>query len=187
MMGVQQVVALGFWNGVDEVLPVIRKNTVRPILIKPADLLAAAQEDPAQDQTQHALLMNLANKKPDAVFYVLPHYNTLARVGANSPNLLANTIFYPVVAIGPLAAPLRHRVDSSEAPGYRVVIHSDEREGVGRLGSALAGRDFWEQRRDSWLTRQQLRNSFDWLLEHQPKRRVRGQILRGFRLLAVPA
>lgn len=40
---------------------------------------------------QNANLLRLANKRPEAVFYVFPHYNTFTSMRSNSPHLLTNT------------------------------------------------------------------------------------------------
>ena len=48
-MGVQQVVAFGFRDGVHEILPIIGENAVRAFLIKPAYLLRPAQKNAAQN------------------------------------------------------------------------------------------------------------------------------------------
>ena len=50
MVGMQQVATFGCRDGGDEVLPPVREDPVRPLLIEPADLRLAAQKDAAQHQ-----------------------------------------------------------------------------------------------------------------------------------------
>jgi len=45
---------------------------------------------------QNDNLLRLATGRPDAAYYVFPHYNTFTRMRSNSPNLLSDTYFLRV-------------------------------------------------------------------------------------------
>jgi hypothetical protein len=65
---------------------------------------------------QNNNLLRLAQSRPDAVYYVLPHYNTLSRIRASSPWLVGDTWSIRVYDLNGLSPSSRndgsHTVDS---------------------------------------------------------------------------
>jgi len=51
---------------------------------------------------QNNNLLRLARMKPDAVYYILPHYNTLSRLRTSAPTLLVNTCSIKVIDLNGL-------------------------------------------------------------------------------------
>ena len=51
---------------------------------------------------QHAHLLRLARTRPDAVYYVFPHYNTFLSMRMRSPDLLSDTYFARDADVDPL-------------------------------------------------------------------------------------
>lgn len=50
----------------------------------------------ATNDKQNSSLLRLSARRPDAVYYVFPQYNTFTRMRSNSPNLLSDTHFLRV-------------------------------------------------------------------------------------------
>lgn len=82
-------------------------------------------------EDQNARLQRLAARRPQAVHYVLPNYNTFARLTADSPNLDLHTYLLPVAATAGLGCRVggttRHRAEISETPPS-AVLHSEPLE-----------------------------------------------------------
>jgi hypothetical protein len=81
----------------------------------------------ALNDRQNRRLVALAQRRPTAVFYVFPNFNSFARIRQDVPSLSTHTIMFPAIsAQGVLPTPSgRHRVDCFENPP-RVTIHSQE-------------------------------------------------------------
>jgi hypothetical protein len=141
-------------------------------------------------EDQNARLQRLAESRPGAVYYVLPHYNTFARMRQDAPNLDAHTYLLKVVDTRPLQCKIggssrRHRVESFETPPH-AVMHSEPVEApLWRLDRLLRAEG--ERLRESWLSNSDLAG---WLREvaivPSDRPAATGQRLRGFATVCVP-
>ncbi len=134
---------------------------------------------------QHDNLLRLASHRPDAVYYVFPHYNTFTKMRADSPVLLRDTYFLKV-------EDLRTSPRSTNRLGTHLVesrppfalVHSSLREA--KLTPALdAMRDLFGEERSSLestlIPHIGLKEWLEELIrEAQGNRRAVGQRLRGF-------
>jgi len=138
------------------------------------------------EQLRH--LVRLANRRPEAVHYVLPHYNRFRSIRQDSPCLLQQTYLLPVEQLKGLAASSNkqgtHKV-ITEPP--KAAIYSDPVEvellSPGRMFQAILDTNMRER---SLLTHEELRT---WLREmfEQEKGNARaiGQRLRGLGTICV--
>jgi hypothetical protein len=133
---------------------------------------------------QNNNFLRLANTRPNAVYYVFPHYNTLQRVRTTAPTLLADTWLLQVYDLRGLA-PSRTRSGAHllESNGGRGTVYSDPHQVVTKkaddlLHMVLSNADSIAEhllRQDElkfWLKTT--------LTDEGINRRTIGQLLRGF-------
>jgi hypothetical protein len=151
----------------------------------------------AINELQNDNLLRLAQRKPAAVRYVFPLINSVQALHAISPNLLTETVEYPVLhtlgRIGPSGTARKgggtgsqgtHRVDCWP---HRVVVHSeafeDSASSIKGWLAELTPAESLEGRTALFLTRDELLGWFGELDEQQLRPGSLGQLLRGFRLV----
>ena len=133
---------------------------------------------------QNNNLLRLARTRPNAVYYVFPHYNTLQRIGTTAPTLLADTWLLQVYDLTGLA-PSRNRngahllvSDGGSATVYSVPYQTVTKKAEELLHKVLSNEDALAEhllRQDElklWLKTTLTGESIN--------RRTIGQLLRGF-------
>lgn len=134
---------------------------------------------------QNSSLLRLAMNRPEAVYYVLAHYNTFTRMRLNSPNLLRDTYLLKVYDLRGLPASRNklgtHKVETnppfalveSEPIELKLVSASD------LLGSVLGSES--RELKDTLISHELLKEWLSGLItEAKGDKRVIGQRLRGF-------
>jgi hypothetical protein len=101
---------------------------------------------------QHSNLLRLAQRKPQSVYYIFPHFNTLSHIRASSPMLLAGTWAVRVFDLSSLPASTNsagtHTVVSEDG---RISVHSDPIQVSAldpktMLNEIYGNRDNWDER-----------------------------------------
>ena len=140
---------------------------------------------------QNNNLLRLANARPDAVYYVFPHYNTLSRIGTDSPTLLNDTWFLRIAELNrlPLSSNRKgtHLVESM--PRTVTIHHSDVYEA--KTSSLSAIKEQFSNGYNS-LVNNLLDHGVlkEWIGETyvhlKGNRRSIGQLFRGFATICLP-
>jgi len=137
---------------------------------------------------QHQNLARLARRSPDAVFYVFPAFNTLARVQRESPNLSGHSWLLRVHDAAGLApsASGRHTVDLHEAQS-RAMIHSETHEAsVVTLKDTFATTGGPLASLQGGISNEAMLSWLDGVFSDERSGHAIGQRLRGFRSLFIP-
>lgn len=151
----------------------------------------------AINEHQHSPLCRLAASRPNAVFYVLPHYNSFPSVRQRSPSLLDDTWFFRISDIGPLqggSSSGSHTIRSwpgwaqvYSSPGERTTTFSFK-DIVGEILSLDAPGDKLtssSQLEFNLLSTESVREWFVRLREEAKNTHQVGQLLRGFCLACI--
>ena len=152
---------------------------------------------------QNAKLLQLAQRRPSGVYYILPHYNTFKRLRAFAPNLLTHSYGLRVddTRTLPCTHGGYHRVESwertpTDTPHADIYSQHHRAETVSLLELFSSGdvdRAGLAERahalpltRDGLLSRAHVVSWIRDLLSEEEHPAVVGQELRGFRLLVLP-
>lgn len=134
---------------------------------------------------QNGNLLRLATRRPDAVYYVFPHYNTFIKMHSHSPVLLSDTYFLRVEHLKPLP-PSTNRLGTHlvETSPPVALIHSELSEAKLTLASdtlrSLLGKGK-SALQESLVPHTWLKEWLEGLIhEAEGNRQVVGQRLRGF-------
>lgn len=139
---------------------------------------------------QNNNLLRLAGNRPDAVYYMFPHYNTFTRMRSYSPDLLRDTYLmkvYDLRHIPPSSNKLgTHKVETNPP----IATVESERVELGLIPAYAIFKGMLDEKRhelrDILISHESLK---DWLRElineMQGNKRAIGQRLRGFSTFCV--
>jgi len=143
------------------------------------------------NERQHDNLLRTAQPRPQGVFYVLPHLNTMMGLKAAAPSLLKQTWALPVASLGPLSGSPsgRHRVES--APPNCTVFSEAHEASLLPIAAVLATSIAAAQDKSAAsrgpLTGEEVRELVDRIEESAAGNRNRlGQSLRGLADIVLP-
>ncbi len=179
-------------NGIDELITNLPKGRHLAFQFK-APRPRPANQLPYRysiNDRQNSNLLRLANNRPDAVYYVFPHYNTVTKIHGDLPNLMEDTYCLRVYDLHDLP-PSRnmqgtHKIETDPPIA---VVHSEPLKmklmDISVIFQNIFGKDS-ATLQDTLISHEHMK---EWLNEIIIKtrwnKRVIGQRLRGFYTLCI--